>query len=143
MIIINPKIRCQLHSRPEIIQFIQPCCKINHVAVCLTAETVETLIHLHAWVFIIMEWAARHAVPVHPDAVHLRRLPCCHIFLYCFKYIHTVPFRNKKASAISAKKSKCFKFPYLFLLPVLSHPCAPCVPGSPGLLLFSPLQACP
>ena len=44
MIVINPKIRCQLHSRPEIIQPIQPCRKVNHVAVCLTAETVEPLI---------------------------------------------------------------------------------------------------
>ena len=44
-------------------------------AIGLTGKTVETAVHLHAGVFIPVEGAAHHAVPVYGEAVQLRRLP--------------------------------------------------------------------
>lgn len=38
-------------------------------AIGLTGETVETAVHLHAGVFIPVEGAAHHAVPVYGEAV--------------------------------------------------------------------------
>ena len=49
--------------------------KIDHIAICLTGETVETAVHLHAGVFIPVEGTAHHTVPVYGEAVQLRRLP--------------------------------------------------------------------
>jgi len=43
--------------------------KIDHIAIRLTGETVETAVHLHAGVFIPVEGAAHHAVPVYGEAV--------------------------------------------------------------------------
>ena len=47
----------------------------RNIAICLTGETVETAVHLHAGVFIPVEGTAHHAVPVYGEAVQLRRLP--------------------------------------------------------------------
>ena len=49
--------------------------KIDHIAIRLTGETVETAVHLHAGVFIPVEGTAHHAVPVYSEAVQLRCLP--------------------------------------------------------------------
>ena len=49
--------------------------KIDHIAIRLTGETVETAVHLHAGVFIPVEGTAHHTVPVYGEAVQLRRLP--------------------------------------------------------------------
>ena len=46
-----------------------------HIAICLTGETVETAVHLHAGVFIPVEGTAHHAVPFYGEAVQLRCLP--------------------------------------------------------------------
>ncbi len=61
MIVINPKIRCQLHSRPEIIQPIQPCCKVNHVAVCLTPKQWKRLSTF--MLGCLSSWNGQHAMP--------------------------------------------------------------------------------
>ncbi len=49
--------------------------KIDHIAIRLTGETVETVVYLHAGVFIPVEGAAHHTVPVYGEAVQLRCLP--------------------------------------------------------------------
>ena len=43
--------------------------KIDHIAICLTGETVETAVHLHAGVFIPVKGTAHHTVPVYGEAV--------------------------------------------------------------------------
>ena len=49
--------------------------KVNHIPVCLTAETVKAPVNLHAGVFISMEGADTHPVSSHPDSKMLRSLP--------------------------------------------------------------------
>ena len=43
--------------------------KIDHIAIRLTGETVETAVHLHAGVFIPVEGTAHHTVSVYGEAV--------------------------------------------------------------------------
>ena len=61
--------------------------KVNHIPVCLTAETVEAPVNLHAGVFIVMERADAHPVSSHPDAVMLGGLPGGNRLLHGFKYV--------------------------------------------------------
>jgi len=61
--------------------------KVNHIPVCLTAETMEAPVNLHAGGFIVMEGADTHPVPAHPDAVTLGGLPGGNRLLHGFKYI--------------------------------------------------------
>src|SRR5699024_3572437 len=57
--------------------------------------TVETGVHLHAGVAVIVEGAAGHAAPVDLDAVKLRRLPdgdgLFHDFKEIFAHTHLPP----------------------------------------------------
>ena len=55
------------------------------VAVCAAAKTVETGVHLHAGVAVIVEGAAGHAAAPHRDAVKLRRLSGGDGLFYDFK----------------------------------------------------------
>lgn len=61
--------------------------KVNHIPVCLTAETVEAPVNLHAGVLIVMEGADAHPGSSHPDAVMLGGLPGGNRLLHGFKYI--------------------------------------------------------
>lgn len=61
--------------------------KVNHIPVCLTAETVEAPVNLHAGVFIVMEGADAHPGSSHPDAVMLGSLPGGNRLLHDFKYV--------------------------------------------------------
>ena len=57
----------------------------RNIAIRLTDETVETAVHLHAGVFIPVEGAAHHTVPVYGEAVQLRCLPGRNGVLYVRK----------------------------------------------------------
>ena len=61
--------------------------KVNHISVCLTAETMEAPVNLHAGVFIVMEGADAHPVSSYPDTVMLGSLPGGNRLLHGFKYI--------------------------------------------------------
>ena len=66
-------------------QVIEPGGEVDHVAVCAAAKTVETGIHLHAGVAVIVEGATGHAAAPHRDAVKLRRFPDGDGLFYDFK----------------------------------------------------------
>ena len=66
-------------------QAIEPGGEVDHVAVCAAAKTVETGVHLHAGVAVIVEGAAGHAAAPHRDAVKLRRLSGGDGLFYDFK----------------------------------------------------------
>ena len=66
-------------------EVIEPGGKVDHVAVCAAAETVETGVHLHAGVAVIVEGAAGHTAAPHRNAVHFRRLPDGNGLFYDFK----------------------------------------------------------
>jgi hypothetical protein len=61
--------------------------KVNHIPVCLTAETMEAPVNLHAGVFIVMEGADAHPVSSYPDTVMLGGLPGGNRLLHGFKYV--------------------------------------------------------
>ena len=65
----------------------QPGNKVDHIAVRAAAETVEAPVSLHAGVLIVMEGAAAHPVPAHPDSKMLGGLPGGDRLLDSFKYI--------------------------------------------------------
>ena len=89
VVIGDSKIRSQPFCRFHAGQVKEPCRKINHIAVCLTAEAVEASVRFQAGRFIFVEGAARHAVPSYMDSIMLRSLPCGDSLLYRFKYIQT------------------------------------------------------
>ena len=66
-------------------QVIEPGGEVDHIAVCSAAKTVETGVHLHAGVAVIVEGAAGHAAAPHRDAVKLRRLSGGDGLFYDFK----------------------------------------------------------
>ena len=66
-------------------QVVEPSGEVDHVAVCAAAKTVETGVHLHAGVAVIVEGAAGHAAAPHRDAVKLRRLSGGDGLFYDFK----------------------------------------------------------
>ena len=66
-------------------QVVEPSGEVDHVAVCAAAKTVETGVHLHAGVAVIVEGAAGHTAAPHCDAVKLRRLSGGDGLFYDFK----------------------------------------------------------
>ena len=66
-------------------QVIETGGEVDHVAVCAAAKTVETGVHLHAGVAVIVEGATGHAAAPHRDAVKLRRFPDGDGLFYDFK----------------------------------------------------------
>src|SRR5699024_11341584 len=57
-------------------QIVEPGGEVDHIAGGSAAEAVEVfLIQLHAGIFVIVEGATGHAVPVDLDPIHLRRFP--------------------------------------------------------------------
>lgn len=86
-VIANAKIRRQLqssflHAQPEQLRR-----EVDHVPVRLTAKTMKPLIHFHAGIFVVVERADAHSIPIHSNSIILRSLPGSHSFLDHFKYI--------------------------------------------------------
>ena len=95
-VIGNGKIVRQLHSGFLAGQSEQTGNKINGISVRLTCKAMKTPVHLHAWIFVIVEWADCHAVTVDLNAVQLCRLSGGDIASYCFKYIHCIILSGNK-----------------------------------------------
>ena len=95
-VIGNTKIICQLYGGFSARQSEQPGNKIDCITICLTGETMETLIDFHAGVAVIMEGADRHAVTADMDSVHLCRLSGGNVLLDRFKYIHHILLSGNK-----------------------------------------------
>ena len=118
-VIADTKIISQLHGGFFAWQSEQSGNKINCIPVRLASETMETHIHFHARISVIVEWADCHAVTVDTDAVHLCRLSGGNIAFYCFKYIHCIILSgNKKALDIFTRENgKCLlEFHILFFV---------------------------
>ena len=64
--------------------------KINCISVRLASETMETLVHLHAGILVIVKWADSHAMTVDRNAVQLCRLSGGQVLFDRFKYIHCI-----------------------------------------------------
>ena len=118
-VIADTKIICQLHGGFFAWQSEQSGNKINCIPVCLASETMETHIHFHARISVIVKWADCHAVTIDTDAVHLCRLSGGNIVFYCFKYIHCIILSgNKKGTRHFRKENgKCLlEFHILFFV---------------------------
>ena len=92
--------------------------KRPHIPICLTAETMEAPVNLHAWVFVGMEGTDAHPVSSHPDSEMLGSLPGGNRLLDSFKYIQLNPPENKKSVCHSRKENgkRLLKFHILFFL---------------------------
>ena len=95
-VIGNTKIICQLYGGFSARQSESPGNKIDCITICLTGETMKTLIDFHAGITVIVEGADRHAVPADPDSVHFCRLPGGNGLLDRFKYIHHILLSGNK-----------------------------------------------
>ena len=69
VVIADTEIISQLHSGFPAWQSEQPGNKINGISVRLASETMETLIHFHTWIFVIVEWADRHSIATHTNTI--------------------------------------------------------------------------
>ena len=96
VVVTDTEIVSQLHSGGFAGQSEQTGNKINCISVRLTSKAMETHIHFHARIFVIVERADCHAVAVDMDAVHLCRLSGGNIAFYCFKYIHCIFLSGNK-----------------------------------------------
>ena len=85
ILIRNSKILCQQSCRLLAADPAKPGNEVNHVPGGTAAKAVKPAIQLHAGRIIVMEWAAAHPVPFHPDAVSLRSLSGGHRLLDGFK----------------------------------------------------------
>ena len=90
VVVANAEIISQLHSGGFAGQSEQPGNKINGISVCLASETMETLVHLHAGILVIVKWADCHAMTADLNAIHLCRLSGGQILFDRFKYIHCI-----------------------------------------------------
>ena len=96
VLIRKPEVICQLYGGFFLSQPIQGGDKINNIPIRTAAEAVVTPIQLHAWGFIVMEWATSHPVPAYTDSIMLRSLSCCDGLLHSFKYIQIYPSLKKE-----------------------------------------------
>lgn len=87
VVVADTEIISQLHSGGFAGQSEQTGNKINCISVRLASETMETLVHLHAGILVIVKRADCHTMTVDPDAIHLCRLSGGNFTFYCFKYI--------------------------------------------------------
>ena len=90
VVVADTEIVSQLHSGFPAWQSEQTGNKINGIPVRLASETMETLVHLHAGVSVIVKGADSHAVAVNFNAVHLCRLSGGQVLFDRFKYIHCI-----------------------------------------------------
>ena len=96
VVIADTEIISQLHSGFPAWQSEQPGNKINGISVRLASETMETLVHLHAGILVIVKWADCHAMTVDLNAVHLCRLSGGQVLFDRFKYIHCIFLSGNK-----------------------------------------------
>ena len=96
VVVADTEIISQLHSGGFAGQSEQTGNKINCISVRLASETMETLVHLHAGILVIVKWADCHAMTVDPDAVHLCRLSGGQVLFDRFKYIHCIFLSGNK-----------------------------------------------
>ena len=90
VVVADTEIVSQLHSGFPAWQSEQTGSKINGIPIRLASETMETLVHLHAGILVIVKWADCHAMTADPDAVHLCRLSGGQVLFDRFKYIHCI-----------------------------------------------------
>lgn len=96
VVIADTEIVSQLHSGFPAWQSEQPGNKINCVSVRLASETMETLIHLHAGILVIVKWADCHTMTADLNAIHLCRLSGGQVLFDRFKYIHCIFLSGNK-----------------------------------------------
>ena len=96
VIIADTEIISQLHSGFPAGQSEQTGNKINCISVRLASETMETLVHLHTWILVIVKRADCHAVTADRNAVHLCRLSGGQVLFDRFKYIHCIFLSGNK-----------------------------------------------
>ena len=90
VVVADTEIISQLHSCFPAWQSEQTGNKINGISVRLASETMETLVHLHARIFVIVKWADRHTMTADLNAVQLCRLSGGQVLFDRFKYIHCI-----------------------------------------------------
>ena len=90
VVVADTEIISQFHSGGFAGQSEQTGNKINCISVRLASETMETLIHLHAGILVIVKRADSHAMTVDLNAIHLCRLSGGQVLLDRFKYIHCI-----------------------------------------------------
>ena len=96
VVVADTEIVSQLHSGGFAGQSEQTGNKINCISVRLASETMETLVHLHAGILVIVKWADCHTMTVDPDAIHLCRLSGGQVLFDRFKYIHCIFLSGNK-----------------------------------------------
>ena len=96
VVIADTEIISQLHSCFPAWQSEQPGNKINGISVRLASETMETLVHLHARILVIVKGADCHAMTADLNAIHLCRLSGGQVLFDRFKYIHCIFLSGNK-----------------------------------------------
>lgn len=96
VVVADTEIISQLHSGGFAGQSEQTGNKINCISVRLASETMETLVHLHAGILVIVKRADCHAMTVDLNAVHLCRLSGGQVLFDRFKYIHCIFLSGNK-----------------------------------------------
>ena len=96
VVIADTEIISQLHSCFPAWQSEQTGNKINGISVRLASKTMETFVHLHARILVIVKRADCHAVTVDLNAVQLCRLSGGQVLFDRFKYIHCIFLSGNK-----------------------------------------------
>lgn len=96
VVIADTEIVSQLHSGFPAWQSEQTGNKINGISIRLASKTMETLVHLHARILVIVKRADCHAMTVDLNAVHLCRLSGGQVLFDRFKYIHCIFLSGNK-----------------------------------------------
>lgn len=96
VVVADTEIISQLHSGGFAGQSEQTGYKINCISVRLASETMETLVHLHAGILIIVKRADCHAMMANLNAIHLCRLSGGQVLFDRFKYIHCIFLSGNK-----------------------------------------------
>ena len=96
VVVTDTEIVSQLHSGFPAGQTEQPGNKINGISVRLASETMETLVHLHAGILVIVKRADCHAMTADLNAIHLCRLSGGQVLFDRFKYIHCIFLSGNK-----------------------------------------------
>ena len=96
VVVADTEIVSQLHSGFPAWQSKQTGNKINCIPVRLTSKTMETLVHLHARILVIVKRADCHAMTADLNAVQLCRLSGGQVLFDRFKYIHCIFLSGNK-----------------------------------------------
>ena len=96
VVVADTEIVSQLHSGFPAGQSEQTGNKINCISVRLASETMETLVHLHAGILVIVKRADCHAMTADLNAVQLCRLSGGQVLFDRFKYIHCIFLSGNK-----------------------------------------------